>query len=259
MNDEQLLRYSRQILLPEFGIEGQEKLLAARVLIIGIGGLGSPVSLYLAAAGVGHLVLVDPDRVDLSNLQRQIAHRTSDLGRLKVESARDALLSLNPEVAITSFDRPLAGKLLQEQVALADVVVDASDNFATRFAVNTACVEQRTPLVSGAAIRLEGQVAVFNRSNPESPCYHCLYPDLEETPETCTQAGVLAPVVGVIGSLQALETLKLLSGVGTTLEGRVLTWDALSMRWQSRHLSRDPHCPVCAPGSGGRNTPPSVA
>jgi adenylyltransferase/sulfurtransferase len=245
MNDQQLLRYSRQILLPELGIEGQEKLLAARVLLIGIGGLGSPVALYLAAAGVGQLILVDFDRIDLSNLQRQIAHRSSDLGRPKVESARDTLWRLNPEVAVIPLERSLEGKLLEEQVALADVVVDASDNFATRFAVNAACVAQHTPLVSGAAIRLEGQVAVFNRANPDSPCYHCLYPDLEEMPETCSQTGVLTPVVGVIGSIQALETLKLLTGMGAPLDGRLLTWEALTMRWRTLHLSRDPACPVC--------------
>ena len=246
MNDDQLLRYSRQILLPEFGIEGQYKVLASRVLIVGAGGLGSPVALYLAAAGVGHLVLTDFDRVDLSNLQRQIIHHSADVGRPKVESARDTLLTINPQVRITTIDRPVEGALLDEQVALADVVVDASDNFATRFAVNAACVARRTPLVSGAAIRLQGQVAVFNRGNPDSPCYRCLYPEGEEAPETCVQTGILAPVVGVIGSIQALETLKLLSGIGASLTGHLLTWDALSMRWRTLRLLRDPACPVCA-------------
>jgi adenylyltransferase/sulfurtransferase len=246
MNDDQLLRYSRQILLPEFGIEGQYKVLASRVLIVGAGGLGSPVALYLAAAGVGHLVLTDFDRVDLSNLQRQIIHHSADVGRSKVESARDTLLTINPQVRITTIDRPVEGALLDEQVALADVVVDASDNFATRFAVNAACVARRTPLVSGAAIRLQGQVAVFNRGNPDSPCYRCLYPEGEEAPETCVQTGILAPVVGVIGSIQALETLKLLSGIGASLTGHLLTWDALSMRWRTLRLLRDPACPVCA-------------
>jgi molybdopterin/thiamine biosynthesis adenylyltransferase len=254
MNDDQLLRYSRQILLPEFGIEGQYKVLASRVLIVGAGGLGSPVALYLAAAGVGHLVLTDFDRVDLSNLQRQIIHHSADVGRSKVESARDTLLTINPQVRITTIDRPVEGALLDEQVALADVVVDASDNFATRFAVNAACVARCTPLVSGAAIRLQGQVAVFNRGNPDSPCYRCLYPEGEEAPETCVQTGILAPVVGVIGSIQALETLKLLSGIGASLTGHLLTWDALSMRWRTLRLLRDPACPVCAAHPERRDT-----
>lgn len=246
MDDDQLLRYSRQILLPPFGFEGQQRLLESRVLIVGLGGLGSPVALYMAAAGVGHLVLADFDRVDPSNLQRQILHHTADIGRLKSDSARDTLLHLNPQLHITAIDHALEGVLLEEQVKLADVVVDATDNFASRFAINTACVNQATPLVSGAAIRLQGQVAVFNLRGAESPCYRCLYRDEEEIPQGCTQTGVLAPVVGVIGSIQALEVIKLLSGVGQPLDGRLLLWDALDMHWRCLRLRRDPACPICA-------------
>ncbi len=245
LNDHQLLRYSRQILLPEVGVEGQQAFLDSRVLIIGMGGLGSPVALYLAAAGVGHLVLADFDQVDLSNLQRQIVHHDQDIGKAKVTSAQDQLIALNPEITITILPHTLEENSLQEQVALANVVVDASDNFPTRFAINTVCVAHSTPLVSGAAIRLQGQVTVFN-NGPNSPCYRCLYRDEEETPETCTQSGILAPVVGVIGSIQAIEVLKLLSNIGTPLDGRLLLWDALTMNWRSLHLRQDPQCPICA-------------
>ena len=246
MNDDELLRYSRQILLPQVGIEGQDALRAARALIVGMGGLGSPVAMYLAAAGVGTLAIADHDRVDLSNLQRQIVHRSADIGRAKVASARDALLALNPGTAIITLDSRLNGELLDEQIALADVVLDCSDNFATRFAVNEACVRARTPLVSGAAIRLEGQVAVFRSDRPDSPCYRCLYKDEGELAETCTQTGVLAPVVGVIGSLQALEALKVLLDLGTTLTGRLLLFDAERLEWRTLILRKDPECPVCA-------------
>lgn len=245
MNDDELLRYSRQILLPQVGIEGQDKLRAARALIVGMGGLGSPAAMYLAAAGVGTLAIVDHDRVDLSNLQRQIAHRTSDIGRAKVASARDTLLALNPGVDVITFDSRFAGDLMTEQVAAADVVLDCSDNFATRFAVNKACVQTHTPLISGAAIRLEGQVAVFRPDHSDSPCYRCLYKDEEELAETCTQTGVLAPLVGVIGSVQALEALKVLLNLGTTLSGRLLLFDAERMEWRSVRLPKDPNCPVC--------------
>ena len=246
MNDDELLRYSRQILLPQVGIEGQDALRAARALIVGMGGLGSPVAMYLAAAGVGTLAIADHDRVDLSNLQRQIVHRSADIGRAKVASARDALLALNPGISIIAIDDQLNGELLDEQVALADVVLDCSDNFATRFAVNEASVRTRTPLVSGAAIRLEGQVAVFRPDRPDSPCYRCLYKDEGELAETCTQTGVLAPLVGVIGSLQALEALKVLLDLGTTLTGRLLLFDAERMEWRTLILRKDPECPVCA-------------
>lgn len=240
-------RYLGQILMPDFGIDAQRKFLAARVLIVGLGGLGSAAALYLAAAGVGHLVLADFDRVELSNLQRQIIHRTTDLGRPKVESARDALKRLNPDVQVTTIDQAVDPALLAEQAALADVVVDACDNFATRFAVNAACVAAARPLVSGAAIRLQGQVAVFDAAKSDSPCYACLYRDDEnDAPESCVQSGILAPVAGVIGSVQALETLKLLAGVGEPLDGRLLLWDALPMCWRTVRLVRDPDCPVCA-------------
>ncbi len=246
MNDDELLRYSRQILLPQVGIEGQDRLRAARALIIGLGGLGSPVAMYLAAAGVGTLAIADHDRVDLSNLQRQIVHRSADIGRNKTDSARDALLALNPGTTIISFATRLHGDALDEQIALADVVLDCSDNFATRFAVNAACVRARTPLVSGAAIRLEGQVAVFRPDRSDSPCYRCLYKDEDELAETCTQTGVLAPLVGVIGSLQALEAIKVLLDLGTTLTGRLLLFDAEHLEWRSLILRKDPDCPVCA-------------
>ncbi len=246
MNDDELLRYSRQILLPQVGIEGQYRLRASRALIIGLGGLGSPAAMYLAAAGVGTLAIADHDRVDLSNLQRQIAHRSADIGRSKVDSARDALLALNPGTTIITFDTRLNGEHLTEQVALADVVLDCSDNFATRFAVNQACVRARTPLVSGAAIRLEGQVAVFRPDRPDSPCYRCLYKDETELGETCTQTGVLAPLVGVVGSIQALEALKVLLDLGTTLTGRLLLFDAELLEWRTLILRKDPECPVCA-------------
>ena len=248
MDDSELLRYSRQILLPQVGIEGQEKLQSSRVLIVGLGGLGSPAAMYLAAAGVGHLVLADYDRVDLTNLQRQIVHRSADVGRPKVESARDTLLALNPLVRVSTLAERMEGDALAREVAAADVVLDASDNFATRYAVNEACVRARTPLVSGAAIRLEGQIAVFRPGRDESPCYRCLYPQqLGELEETCSQTGILAPLVGIIGSVQALEAIKLLLGIGETLCGRLLVLDAATLEWRALKLRRDPHCPVCAP------------
>lgn len=249
MRDEQLLRYSRQILLPALGVEGQERLLASRVLVVGLGGLGSPVAMYLAAAGVGRLVLVDYDQVELSNLQRQIIHATADVGRLKVESARERLAALNPEATVLTYARVLEGEDLLAETRAADVVVDASDNFATRFALNAACVEAGTPLVSGAAIRMEGQVAVFDPRRPESPCYRCLYPDADELEETCSRIGVLAPLLGIIGSIQATETLKLLLGKGEPLVGQLLLVDALAMDFRTVRLRRDPGCTVCgAPG-----------
>jgi molybdopterin/thiamine biosynthesis adenylyltransferase len=246
MDHNQLLRYSRQILLPEFGIDGQERLLASRVLIIGLGGLGSPVAMYLAAAGVGRLVLVDDDTVDLSNLQRQVAHGNDDIGRPKVESARDSIQRLNPDIAISPITQRLAGEALLEQVRAADVVVDACDNFATRFAVNAACVETRTPLVSGAAIRMEGQVAVFRPDLDDSPCYRCLYKDEGELDQACSDNGVLAPLVGVIGSLQAVEAIKVLTGAGESAHGRLLLFDARTTEWRSIRLRKDPACPVCS-------------
>ncbi len=242
MKDEQLLRYSRQIMLPGVDVAGQQQLLDSRVLVIGAGGLGSPVAMYLAAAGVGQLVLVDFDEVDLSNLQRQILHGSHDLGRPKVESARDTLEVINPEVAVTAINARLEGEALLAEVAKADVVVDASDNFATRFAVNDACVTAKKTLVSGAAIRMEGQVSVFHNERPDSPCYRCLYRDEGELSQTCSENGVLAPVVGIIGTIQATEVLKVLLGMGDTLDGRLLLLDALTMEWRSMKLRKDPAC-----------------
>ena len=246
MNDEQLLRYSRQILLPQFGVEGQERLMASTVLVVGAGGLGSPVALYLAAAGVGRLIIADFDRVDLTNLQRQILHATDRIGTAKAESARRTLHALNPEIEIVPIGRRLEGELLQEQVAASDAVVDASDNFATRFAVNAACVATGRPLIAGAVIRWEGQVSVYT-GRPGDPCYRCLYGNGGEVEDTCSENGILAPVAGIIGSIQATETLKVLSGVGTTLAGRLLILDALEMRFRTLTLTRDPACPVCGP------------
>jgi molybdopterin/thiamine biosynthesis adenylyltransferase len=246
MNDEQLLRYSRQILLPQFGVEAQERLMASTVLIVGAGGLGSPVALYLAAAGVGRLVVADDDRVDLTNLQRQILHATDRIGANKADSARRTLRALNPEVEIVPIDRRLEGELLREQVAASDAVVDGSDNFATRFAVNAACVAAGKPLIAGAVIRWEGQVSVYT-GRPGDPCYRCLYGAGGEIEDTCSQNGILAPVAGIVGSIQATEALKVLSGVGTTLAGRLLILDALEMRFRSLTLTRDPSCPVCGP------------
>ncbi len=245
MHDEQLQRYSRQILLPQIGLEGQRTLLNSRVLIIGLGGLGSPLAMYLAAAGVGHLVIADDDRVDLSNLQRQIMHRTRDIGRAKTDSARDTLLALNPEVRVTAFNKRLTEDELAHEVQHADVVADASDNFATRFALNAACVRAKKPLVSGAAIRTEGQIAVFDNRHSDSPCYRCLYRDDPGAEEGCAALGVLAPVPGIIGAIQAVEVIKLLLGIGDSLNGRLLLLDALSMEWRTVKLRKDPACPVC--------------
>lgn len=252
MNDDQLLRYSRQILLPEFGTEAQDRLLDSRVLIVGAGGLGSPVALYLAAAGVGTLAIADSDQVDVSNLQRQILHRHADLGRAKVASAQDALSALNPDVQVIGLATRLEGDALREQVEVADLVVDASDNFSTRFAVNEACVATRTPLVSGAAIRMEGQVAVFRADQLDSPCYRCLYRDGIETEQTCAENGVLAPIVGIIGSIQALEAIKVLTGIGTPLSGRLLVVDGKNLEMRTLRLRRDPECPVCGERCGQR-------
>lgn len=248
MNDDQLLRYSRQIMLPEIGIEGQERLRRSRVLILGLGGLGSPVAMYLAAAGVGHLLLADGDRVDLSNLQRQIAHTTGRIGQSKVGSARHSLRAINPEVEVECLETRLEAEALQAEVERVDLVVDASDNFPTRFALNLACHHSGTPLVSGAAIRWEGQVAVFG-GQPGGPCYRCLYPEAGTEETTCAENGILAPVAGIVGSIQATEAIKLLSLAGTPLLGRLLLVDALRMEWRQFTLTPDPACPVC---SGGR-------
>lgn len=244
MDDQRLLRYSRQIMLPEIDSRGQQRLLDSRVLIIGAGGLGSPAAMYLAAAGAGEIVLTDHDRVDLSNLQRQIIHRTTDIGRLKVDSAADTLAALNGDCRVSTIPHKLTGKALHEAAGAADVVLDCSDNFATRFAVNAACVGAGTPLVSGAAIRWEGQVGVFTGA-PAEPCYRCLYAGGTEPEDSCTISGVVAPLVGIIGAVQALEAIKLLSGAGRPLVGRLLILDALTMHWRSLKLPKDPGCPVC--------------
>ena len=246
MNDDQLLRYSRQIMLPSIDVAGQEKLLASKVLIVGLGGLGSPVAMYLAAAGIGKLVLCDDDVVDLSNLQRQIVHHTSDIGKAKTESARQTLLSLNPEISVDTFEKRLDVSELRQQVKNCDVVVDASDNFDTRFLLNQVCVETSTPLVSGAAIRMEGQVTVFSNNSPQDPCYRCLYRESGDNEETCSESGVLSPIVGIIGSIQALETLKILTNVGNILNGRLLVFDGSIIEWREIRLKQDPNCPVCS-------------
>lgn len=246
MKDDQLLRYSRQMMLPEIDAVGQEKLYRARVLIIGLGGLGSPVSIYLAGAGVGRLVLVDFDTVELSNLQRQIVHRTPDIGRLKTDSAREYLTAINPEVTIECIEHALEDDELIDRAQAATVIVDASDNFKTRFALNAASVKTKTPLVSGAAIRFEGQVSVFDPRHNDSPCYRCLYGDGVAAEETCTANGVIAPLLGIIGSIQANETLKLIMGIGETLQGKLLLLDSLNMEWNQALLKKDPNCPVCS-------------
>lgn len=249
MNDEQLLRYSRQIMLPEIDAEGQLKLSEATVLIIGLGGLGSAASIYLAAAGAGHLVLVDFDKVDLSNLQRQILYGTENIGQIKVAAAEEQLSRLNPDVRLTLVNHILEDDELRQQVQDADVVIDASDNFRTRFAVNEACFRTKTPLVSGAAVRFEGQFSVFNPNDPESPCYRCLYGDDVMADETCTANGVISPLLGIIGSIQAVETMKLIMGIGKTLTGELLLMDVLNMEWHKARLTKDPRCPVCGTGN----------
>ncbi len=250
MNDDQLLRYSRHILLPEIGVEGQEAILGARALIVGAGGLGSPAAMYLAAAGVGTIAIADDDDVDLTNLQRQILHSAEMVGRPKVDSARDTLRRLNPLARVETLAVRLEGEALEAQVAMADVVLDCCDNFATRHAVNRACVKHAKALVSGAAIRFDGQVSVFDRRRPDSACYHCLFPEGEDVEEVrCAVMGVFAPIVGIIGATQAAEALKLLIGCGTSLDGRLLLLDGLAMEWRSVAFGKDPGCNVCGGAS----------
>jgi adenylyltransferase/sulfurtransferase len=247
VNDAQLLRYSRHILLPQIGVEGQERLIEARALIVGAGGLGSPAAYYLASAGVGTLALADGDTVDLTNLQRQILHRVEAIGRPKAESGRDTLASINPECRVEALVERLAGDRLDTEVGRADVVLDCSDNFATRHAINRACVKFRKPLVSGAAIRFDGQVAVFDPRRENSPCYHCLFPEAEDAEEVrCATMGVLAPLTGIVGAVQAAEALKLLIGCGESLAGRLLLLDGLAMEWRQIAVPRDPACAVCS-------------
>ena len=245
MDDNTLLRYSRQILLPQVDIDGQQRLLDSHACIFGLGGLGSPIAMYLGAAGVGRLSLVDPDDVELSNLQRQIVHHTEDITRPKVESAQARLKHLNPAVSVNPIAKCLNDAELDELIATADIVIDGTDNFAARFALNRACFRQRKPLVSGAAIRFEGQVSVYHPGVDDSPCYQCLYNDTTALAETCTQTGVIAPLLGIIGSVQALEAMKVLMGIGKDLTGRLLLLDALTMEWQTMQFRRNPNCPVC--------------
>ncbi len=246
MNDEQLLRYSRHILLDEIGIEGQERLLGAHALIVGVGGLGSPAALYLASAGIGHLTLADGDTVEASNLQRQILHTPQRLGQNKAVSGRTALTQINPHLRIDALALRLAGKALEEQVAAADVVLDCCDNFVTRHAVNRACVRHKVPLVSGAAIAFTGQLAVFDPRRPDAACYHCLFPEGEDVEETrCAVTGIFAPLTGIIGAMQAAEALKIVSGAGQACVGQLLLLDARSMTPRPVKFGKDPHCPVC--------------
>lgn len=247
MNDHQLLRYSRHILLPQIEYDGQEKITRSHVLIVGAGGLGSPVAMYLAASGIGALTICDFDAVDLTNLQRQIIHTTQSVGINKAVSAQQAIFELNPEVTVQAVQTKSTEAEMATLVAQADVVVDCSDNFATRYALNRLCFQHKTPLVSGAAIRFEGQISVFDFRNKTTPCYHCLYPDVGSDQEMrCADNGVFAPLVGMIGTAQAAEVLKLILNVGETLQGRLLLLDALTAEWRTIKLARDPKCTVCS-------------
>lgn len=248
LSDEQLLRYSRQIMLPQIDIAGQQRLLGSSALIIGVGGLGAPVALYLAACGVGEIVLVDDDRVELKNLQRQIIYSTGQVGTPKVESATQVIGSLNPEVSVSVIAQRLSGDALRICIEDADVVIDATDNLASRLEINRQCHAARTPLVSASAIRWEGQLSVFDSRQPASPCYQCLYGRLGEVGQSCSENGVMGPVVGMLGCMQANEAVKVLTGAGSPLVGRVLMLDALSMDTQFIHLDRDPACTVCSQG-----------
>lgn len=252
MKDDELIRYGRHILLPNFDYAGQKKLRASHALIVGLGGLGSPVALYLAAAGIGRLSLVDFDLVELSNLQRQIIHGENDIGLSKIESARKSALALNRSIEIDCFQKQFHEDLsFLDQAIPPDIVIDCTDNFATRYRLNQWCFQTKIPLVSGAALRFEGQVTVFDPRSKESPCYHCLYPDQFQNEElSCVDAGILGPVVGIIGSIQATEAIKVITGIGTPLTGRLLLLDALTMSWRSVTIPRDPACPVCGSALG---------
>jgi molybdopterin-synthase adenylyltransferase len=246
MNDDALLRYSRHILLPEIGVEGQERLLASHALVVGAGGLGSPIALYLASAGVGRITICDGDTVDLTNLQRQIVHRTQAIGQPKAESARSTLAAINPLVEVVALTQRADESKLNDLAARADIILDATDNFATRHAINRACVSNRKPLVSGAAVRFDGQVAVFDLRDPDAPCYACLFPeDGENEDMPCAIMGVFAPVVGIIGTIQAAEALKLMMGIGEALVGRLLLVDALTMQLRTIKFGKDAACAVC--------------
>ena len=246
MNDDQLLRYSRHILLPQIGILGQEKLIKSRALIIGLGGLGSPVAMYLAASGIGELILCDNDNVDLTNLQRQTIHNSETIGMPKVQSATKAIAKINPEINVVAIQEYVDEERLQKLVTEADVVIDASDNFVTRHAINQVCVTHRKPLVSGAAIRFNGQVSVFDLSSSASPCYHCLFSkDGSNEDMHCATMGVFSPLVGIIGCMQAAEAIKILLNIGRTLNGRLMLLDGLTMEWRSVKLNKDPACAIC--------------
>lgn len=246
MTDEELLRYSRQIMLPEVDIEGQERICAGRVAIIGLGGLGAPAAIYLASSGVGSLVLVDDDLVEISNLQRQIIHTEDSLNTSKVASGKAAIRKLNHLTRIEVINRRLEGEELVDLASRVDVMLDATDNFATRYALNKACLRTKTPLVSGAAIRMEGQISVFDARRSDSPCYQCLYRDGLDENLNCAENGVLAPMVGIIGTMQAMEVLKLLGEFGDTLVGKVIYFDAKSMQIRSFKLNRDTNCIACS-------------
>ena len=250
MNDEQLLRYSRHILLDEIGIDGQQRIIGGHALVIGAGGLGSPAALYLASAGIGRLTLADGDKVDLTNLQRQILHTVDRIGQSKAVSGKTALAQINPEVIVEPICERVDGARLDELIAGADVVLDCCDNFATRYAINRACVHRCVPLVSGAAIRFSGQLAVFDPRQDDSPCYHCLFPESETSEASeatrCAVMGVFAPLTGIIGAMQAAEALKLISGAGRPAIGRLWLLDALTMEWRSVRCAKDPHCEVCS-------------
>ncbi len=251
MNDDQLLRYSRHILLPKIGYEGQEKIVNSHALIVGVGGLGSPVALYLAASGVGKLTICDFDTVDLTNLQRQIIHTTQSVGLNKAASAQQSIQILNPQITVKTVQQKSTEAEFEQLAKEADVVIDCSDNFATRYTLNRVCFQLKKPLVSGAAIGFEGQVSVFDFRNETSPCYHCLYPDIgNDTEMRCTENGVFAPLVGIIGTMQAAEALKLIMQIGENLQGRLLLLDALSMEWRTIRLNRDSDCVVCSNQSG---------
>jgi len=244
MNDQDLLRYSRQIMLPEVGIEGQQALLDSTMLLIGVGGLGSPSAMYLAAAGVGHLIIADFDKVELSNLQRQVIHHTDDIGEFKVDSAKAKMLSINPGVKITTV-KDLSENNLNAWVEKSDIVLDGTDNFDTRFKINKACIEQRTPLVSAAVIRFEGQLSVFKGYEVDKPCYQCLYSEEGNSDENCTDNGILAPVAGMLGTMQALQAIKVVLNLGEQLVGKLMIIDALDLTFRAVKINKDVSCPVC--------------
>jgi len=246
VNDQDLLRYSRQIMLPQIGSEGQDKLLGSTMLLIGMGGLGSPSAMYLAAAGVGSLIIVDFDDVEISNLQRQIVHHTQDIGKPKVESAKDKMHSINPDINITTINEKLDDDRLNELISSVDIVLDGTDNFDSRFAINKACVRQKTPLVSAAVIRFEGQMSVFKGYENDKPCYQCLYSKEGHNDNNCVENGILAPVAGVMGSLQALQAIKTLLNIGEQLESKLMLIDALDLTFRTININKDDSCPVCS-------------